>query len=67
MRKYIRNIIRHKAKKEKVKPSKYVKYIFNEIQIRKYGSECRSKNQAKGTHPKHLWNYRIAMATSQGE
>jgi hypothetical protein len=63
MRKYIRNIIRHKAKKEKVKPSGYVKYMFNDIQIRKHGSECRSRNQARGTHKRYLWPYRVALST----
>lgn len=65
MRKYIRNIIRCRAKKEKVKPSIHVKTMFDYLQRKKYGSECRMRNQAKGTHPKRFWSSRIAASYSK--
>lgn len=65
MRKYVRNIIRYRAKKEKVKPSVHVKTMFDYLQRKKYGAECRNRNQARGTHKPKLWSYREALATSR--
>lgn len=65
MRKYIRNIIKCRAKQEKIKPSAHLKAMFDHIQRKKHGSNCRKANQAKGTHPKHLWSSRIAMNVSE--
>lgn len=50
MRKYIREIIRVEGERQKLKPSRYVKSTFEQIQQKKYGVEKRKKNQAKGTH-----------------
>lgn len=65
MRKYIRNMIRYRAKQEKIKPSIHVKTMFDYIQRKKYGAENRKKNQARGTHKKSLWSFREALATSR--
>ena len=62
MRKYIRNIIRCRAKQEKIKPSVHVKTMFDYIQRKKYGADARKKNQAKGTHKPKLWPSRVALA-----
>ena len=64
MRKYIRNIMRYTAKNQKAKPSQWVKITFENFQRKKHGSDCRKRNQAKGTHPRHLWASRIAMIAS---
>ena len=63
MRKYIRNIIRYRAKQNDTKSSTHVKSMFDYIQRKKYGSECRNRNQARGTHKSHLWSYRVALST----
>lgn len=65
MRKYIRNIIRQEAKQDKIKPSSHVKFKFDQLQRKKYGSECRKGNQAKGTHKAKLWPYRVALIASK--
>ena len=61
MRKYIRNILRADAKKEKAKPSRWLRAAWQVHQDKKYGVERRKANQAKGTHPKHLWGSRVAL------
>ena len=58
MRKIIRNRIREEAKKEKAKPSRWLKVAFDTHQSKFYGVEQRKKNQARGTHKKHLWRSR---------
>ena len=65
MRKYIRNIIRYRAKQQKIKPSVHVKSMFDYLQRKKYGSDVRNKNQARGTHKKSLWSFREALATTR--
>ena len=65
MRKYIRNIIRYRAKQKDTKPSTHVKTMFDYIQRKKYGSDCRSRNQARGTHKRYLWPYRVAASYSK--
>lgn len=60
MRKIIRNMLRSKAERMRVKPSRFVKYEFNEIQIKKYGKTRRLINQIKGTHKPKTWRTRIA-------
>lgn len=59
MRKYFRKILRSKAEKEGVKPSKYVHKKFEEMQIKKRGIKRRDINKAKGTHPSRTWKNRI--------
>ena len=61
MRKYIRELIRQDAKKEKAKPSRWLKIAFDTRQNRIYGSAKRKVNQAVGTHGRKLWRSRIAM------
>ena len=60
MRKIIRNMLRSKAEHIGVKPSRFVKYEFNEIQIKKYGETRRLINKIKGTHKPKTWRTRIA-------
>ena len=60
MRKYVRSIIKTKGVYDRLKPSRYVKAVFDRIQQRKYGVEKRRNNQAKGTHKKYLWISRTA-------
>lgn len=59
MRKYIREIMRTEGKRNKLKPSRYVKAAFEQLQQKKYGVENRKKNQARGTHKRYLWRARI--------
>lgn len=60
MRKYIRAIIRAEGEHERMKPSRYVKAAYEQLQQKKYGVEERKKNQAKGTHKRYLWGMRTA-------
>lgn len=59
MRKYIRNMLRNRAEKKGVKPSRYVRSEFDRLQIKKYGDTVRKINQAKGTHTRRTWKMRI--------
>lgn len=61
MRKYVRNMLRSKAERMRVKPSRYVGSKFNDIQVEKYGSTRRKINQAKGTHRRKTWGQRYAL------
>ena len=65
MRKYIRNIIRCRAKQEKIKPSIHVKTMFDYLQRKKYGAEVRKRNQARGTHKAKVWSSRVALSYSK--
>lgn len=65
MRKYIRKAIRETAGHEGKKPSKWVREVFNQIQIKKYGVDRRTFNMAKGTHKRSLWFSRFEMFTSK--
>lgn len=58
MRKYVRSIIRTAGERDHLKPSRYVKAVFDSLQQQKYGVEKRRKNQATGTHKKYLWKSR---------
>ena len=49
-------------KKNHLKTSAVVKYIFNEYQIKKYGMEKRCANMAHGTHRRSTWPQRQAIA-----
>lgn len=55
MRKYVREIMRTEGEREHLKPSRYVKAAFEQLQQKKYGVEKRKMNQAKGTRKKRLW------------
>lgn len=61
MRKHIRNILRNQAEKMGVKPSRYVRSEFNDLQVKKYGYFARKKNQAKGTHKRSAWRNRVSL------
>ena len=58
MRKIIRNMLRSKAERKDVKPSRFVKSEFNEIQVKKYGETRRLINQITGTHKRKTWKQR---------
>ena len=60
MRKYIRKILKSEANKKHIKESKYIKDMFNSMQIKKYGTKKRIENQLKGTHKKNTWKNRIS-------
>ena len=59
MRKHIRYQLRITAEKAGVKPQKHISDGWDQIQVEKVGLENRRKNQARGTHKKHLWKSRI--------
>lgn len=61
MRKLLRSILRSKAEKMGVKPSRYVRTEFDEYQSKKYGRVVRKLNQVKGTHKRKTWKYRILL------
>lgn len=58
MRKHVREIIRTEGKRNKLKPSRYVKAAFEQLQQKKYGVENRKRNKARGTHKRYLWRAR---------
>ena len=61
MRKYVRNILRSKAERMRVKASRYVGSEFNDMQVEKYGAVYRKVNQARGTHKRITWKQRINL------
>lgn len=61
MRKHIREMMRADARREKNKPSRWVKVAFDQYQMKKYGVDRRKRNQAVGTHKKKLWHSRVAL------
>lgn len=60
MRKYIRNMLRVRAKRLGVKPSKHVSEEYDRYAVARYGETRRRINQAKGTHKRETWGLRIA-------
>lgn len=60
MRKYIRNMLRVRAKRLGVKPSKHVAEEYDRYAVARYGETRRRINQAKGTHKRNTWRLRIA-------
>lgn len=60
MRKYIRNMLRARAERMGVSPSRYVTSEFDRYQVDKYGKTRRRINQAKGTHKRKTWRLRVA-------
>lgn len=65
MRKYIRGMMRSASKNNHTKPNRWVKAAFETLQLKRYGVDRRRANQAKGTHPKHLWRSRVALFQSR--
>ena len=59
MRKYIRKMLRAKAERMGVKPSRYVSREFDKYQVKKYGATRRRIAQAIGTHKRKVWRSRI--------
>ena len=52
MRRLKRSILRHRAERRGVKPSRYVHDVWDRIQIRKVGANLRAHNKQYGTKPK---------------
>ena len=52
MRKHMREILRRQAEKKGVKPSRYVRQIWDKYQIKKVGIHRRASNAIYGTKPK---------------
>ena len=59
-RKFIRGAMRAYARKHDIKESKYIRTMFDRLQVNKYGATRRKINQAKATTPKRLWRLRVA-------
>lgn len=60
MRKCIRNMLRVRAERMGVKPSKHVSEEYDRYAVARYGETRRRINQAKGTHKRETWKNRIA-------
>jgi hypothetical protein len=58
-------MIREDAKRQKAKPSRWLKIAFDTYQSKKYGVDNRKKNQAKGTHCRKVWPSRVALFASK--
>lgn len=50
-----RSILRHRAEKKGVKPSRYVMTMWDKLQKRKVGAARRRANKAHGALPKRKW------------
>jgi hypothetical protein len=61
MRKYIRAMIRSEGERKHLKPSRWVKTVWESSSHKKYGVNGRKVNQARGTHKGHLWSTREAL------
>jgi hypothetical protein len=55
MRKYLRYRLRKEAERKGLKPSRYVREVWDDVQKRRYGAEGRAANVAIGTKPKRKW------------
>ena len=68
MRSFKRKMLKRECEKQGYRhSSKYVSNVFNTIQVKKYGSIKRLINQAKGTHPKRNWGYRVKLFVGKAE
>lgn len=65
MRKYIRNMFRAEAKKNKTHISRWVAAAWEYYQNGRLGATERKLNQARGTHKKSLWRSREAMVAGR--
>ena len=55
MRRLKRAILRHRAEKKGVKPSRYVFTMWDRIQRKKVGPRERARNRRRGTKTKRQW------------
>lgn len=55
MRRLKRAILRHRAEKKGVKPSRYVFNAWDRIQTKKVGAHERARNRLRGTKTKRQW------------
>lgn len=60
MRRLMRSILRSRAEKKGVKPSRYVAKMWNRYEVRKLGQAERDLNVRRGTKPKRLWPGRVS-------
>lgn len=58
-RKILRNALRREAELKGYTPSKYVRAIFDHVQVKKVGRTLRDIRKAIGTKPRRLWRERI--------
>lgn len=65
MRKYIRAMIRAEGERKHLKPSRWVKTVWETSCHKYYGVTARKINQARGTHNKRLWPTREALFASK--
>ena len=62
MRSFKRKMLKRECEKQGYRhSSEYVSNVFNTMQVKKYGSIGRLINQAKGTHSKRNWGYRVEL------
>ena len=61
MRKYRRMLLRNKAIKLQIKPSKFVHKMWERYQVKKYGPTVVAINKACGTHKKSTWPTRVQL------
>ena len=60
MRKYRRMVLRMQAaNKLRVKPSKFLRKMWERYQTHKYGATAVAINKARGTHKKRTWKQRV--------
>ena len=59
-RKFIRGAMRAYARKHGIKESKYIRTMFDRLQVNKYGATRRKINQTKASKSKRVWRMRIA-------
>jgi hypothetical protein len=59
MRKYVRELMRVEAKRNKLPYNRAVKYFWNQLQLKTKGLSARDFNQARGTHKKKMWPSRF--------
>ena len=57
MRRLKRAILRHRAEKKGLKPSRYVREIWHKLQEKRYGKKMARIFQGRGTRKKRNWHY----------
>ena len=61
-RELIRGAMKSYARENGYKEGRYVKVMFNRMQIKQHGETLRKIRQAIGTKPKRLWKFCIESA-----
>lgn len=60
MRKYKRALLRAQAKRYHGNTSYILHKLWDEFQVKKYGSSIRARNWARGTRLKKDWSHYVA-------